>query len=1266
MLRMRKINGHTSCGLAVQELNEWYCIVSKYVLRDHRSRLRMPALVTISLFLQLGLLCSAGPECWKRVEIPCNYSSWNQIASNLSQKTEVVFADCGAKTFHLASQHHNITTVNELRITGRKASVIDCSCQDCKNQSAGFYLANITNFQLGNLQLRNCFNSEFNGGVYITGCTNVTIRNVTIENSRGTGLVLEDNAGEILIENSTFQCNGHGYSDSDGNSSVSLNQTYSGVGGLKMLIGGGVENSRVVINNCHFLRNIGQNGGGLSIVLWPRAQGNTVMIQNGNFTDNKCHNGGGGGLQIGYTTGNRLDTEAVVNNDITVQGCTFCQNHAKYGGGTAIFSTLGSPEFSKNKLQFVDCKWTANTAELGMAVDVAIAPWETYSRDGLFPSPVFTNCEFTNHSQERNIPKGVFSVIGFKVELQGKTTFAENNATGIDATSAVLDFRANSSVTFIRNQAIHGGAMRLTGLSTIFVNDNSTFLFEENKALHSGGALYVQSYDKHSIISSNSCFLQYKGDGKPRNITVIFKNNSIGSNYENTNNSRYRGDSIYATTILPCLEKCIKSITEKVPVTETLKCIGNFEFDKIENKRHLSTGADHFSHINTGPCQDTKCALVAKEGQFLNNRNVCQHSSPLIEPLKLIPGKLETVKLKLVDELCGEVFFHVSVTVHDKDISLDPAYSIITDNRIIIYGNPQDSGVMQLSAAGLREVSLQINVTVMECPPGYIHQNNSGPKRCICYLNMENHSTGIERCSDSKFQAYVKHGYWIGYVSKNDMRLAIAICPRGFCNESKSSREHPLPPESDVKDLSPYICNSNRHGTLCGTCKENNSAHYHSTTFRCKPNKLCQWGWAFYILSELVPISVLFLVVIFFNISFTSGQLNGVVFFMQVVDTMKLNAENFIDFGEFKNVSIIHKLVYRTFSLKTFAIHQFSFCLWSGASALDMLAFRYVTILYSLFLVFATAFFLKICNFHRKCSKGKINLRRSIIHGLSAFLVMSYSECTRVSLLILTIGTLRTISDTPETIKVSFYNGDYLHMGPEHLKYAIPAIFFILTMVSIPPLLLLSYPLCYKLFALLRIEESRFVQITCKIFPLEKIKPLFDSMQGTFKDRYRFFSGLYFMYRLCLLLTFLYSSTLPMYYTITGIQLTCILALHAMCGPYKKTWHNILDALLFANLAIINALTFINYQLTSANNSYTTIQNIICLQTVLVLIPLVYLVIYAAYHIVKAAGVCKSTPRDHREELDNSNEVIKNLETRHLDNSTMEMSEYRLLSPDRN
>ena len=211
-------------------------------------------------------------------------------------------------------------------------------------------------------------------------------------------------------------------------------------------------------------------------------------------------------------------------------------------------------------------------------------------------------------------------------------------------------------------------------------------------------------------------------------------------------------------------------------------------------------------------------------------------------------------------------------------------------------------------------------------------------------------------------------------------------------------------------------------------------------------------------------------------------------------------------------------------------------------------------------------------------------------------------------------------------------------------------------MVAIPPLLLLTYPLCYKLFALLKIEESKCAQITCKIVPLEKTKPLFDSIQGAFKDRYRFFAGLYFLYRLCALLSFTLSNTLTTHYTLTGALLVFMLTIHATFCPYKKRWHNILDAILFCNLIIINTITHYNYSFSFLKVSSSILATVmISLQSALILLPLVYLIAFTIYSIVvKTKPLCtlRCCRSAQQNTEDDSDIILKILDERNIENST--------------
>ena len=721
-------------------------------------------------------------------EIPCTNIE-HSLGSNDTNKT-IVFEDCGNGVFNLTSQFCR-SMASDLNITGDKATVIECS------NNTGMVFKNITNLFLKNLQIRNCYNPEFNGGIYITECTNITIKNITIENSRGTGLVLENNKGDVVIENCTFQNNGHAsenyhskYSFAD-STSKNLHKLKGG-GGLRILVGN-VNDSSISIRNCMILNNAAFSGGGMLIFVQCKTRRNTVVVHNSNFTGNKCGNGGGG-LQIGYVFA-AGKSRKTLKNQITVRECIFSSNIALYGGGTAVFSTLGTYKFSQNKFEFTNCSWINNKAvsELGMAVDIAIAPWETYTKLGLFPSPVFTDCTFSEHNLATvtRIPNSVLSVTEFPLEFRGGTTFRDNCATALEATSAELNFSANSNVEFIRNHGVHGGAMKLNGISVMFVRDNSTFTFEENRA-DFGGAIYVESY-KHSLIPSLSCFIQYKSSEverqSPNSVFFNFTNNVAGytdtskcvqkgDNTTDRDHCKYRGDSVYATTIAPCLEECLKS-NPYVNITDALKCIGNFSFDR-PNKRHISTAAHHFKHSDTDIDNKMRKVLMKfTDNQLCISENFSYSEVSPIQIDNFIPGRKQTLPLKLVDELCGEVFFHVSVHVlnSNKDsISIDPAYYIITNNTIVLRGQPGDSGTIQLSTVGISNKAIPVNVTLDECPPGYINHDN---KTCVCSAACpKDHYPGIERCDDEGFSAYVRHGYWMGYLneSRGSSFLASTIC----------------------------------------------------------------------------------------------------------------------------------------------------------------------------------------------------------------------------------------------------------------------------------------------------------------------------------------------------------------------------------------------------------------------------------------------------------------------------------------------------------
>ena len=282
---------------------------------------------------------------------------------------------------------------------------------------------------------------------------------------------------------------------------------------------------------------------------------------------------------------------------------------------------------------------------------------------------------------------------------------------------------------------------------------------------------------------------------------------------------------------------------------------------------------------------------------------------------------------------------------------------------------------------------------------------------------------------------------WKGSGSDTDDNrdiLATSICPVGFCQYGNSTvlrREVQLP--SKPEELEKAICGDSRKGILCGTCNEGYTAYYHSPQLSCyKEEPLsCKLGWLFYILSEIVPVTIVFGLVLAFNINLTSGGLNGFILFSQLQRTLY------------------------------FDILFMKYC---AARCLG----RYYSI---------------------------SALRNSIIHGISGFLVLCYTQTITVSFNILYSYRLAvSLNETVLVRKITrvWFSGDHESFGKGHLPYAVPALVVLQTVGCIPPIILLCYPQLNKVLTYLKLNKAWGLR---NLEYLNKLKPLFDSLQGTSK-----------------------------------------------------------------------------------------------------------------------------------------------------------------------
>ena len=216
-----------------------------------------------------------------------------------------------------------------------------------------------------------------------------------------------------------------------------------------------------------------------------------------------------------------------------------------------------------------------------------------------------------------------------------------------------------------------------------------------------------------------------------------------------------------------------------------------------------------------------------------------------------------------------------------------------------------------------------------------------------------------------------------------------------------------------------------------------------TTTASTSHANLINTGWLFYITSELVPVTIIFLIIIFFNITFTSGKINGFIFYSQVVVIFHVTADDFIPLpDEVKVLNRILHFFYLIFNLNVFTLDEMSFCLFKNATALDVIVFSYITLVYALVLIIGVILLMNKLNVRycckplRKCiGQQWQTIQGSIIHGLTAFLVLCYAKCAQASILLVSYAGIHgkggEILNT-----VVFYDGDitWFSKQPCHMQ----------------------------------------------------------------------------------------------------------------------------------------------------------------------------------------------------------------------------------------
>ena len=1192
-------------------------------------------------------------------------------------------------TFHLPGATHLVTFVNmtEIVIVGRSPATTEVICEG----TTGFVFINSSKLSLYNMTLAQCSSIQsstsrnlsagshdyisFSVGLYFLNCSDLTFEHVNISPSYAVGLALFNVRGNNSFFDCSFNDNYHppsvlgGESYGGGGAIVEFSYCIPGDmncgteesavvevsnahinfsrcqfksnaasssglvttityphgvehvgfgkgGGLAVYFKGKAINNTITLTECHIEYNNAKKGGGLYVQFADESQDNQVLVSNTIIDNNgiRCHAleehnyvGGGALVEFTYYPTNKEfwpNYQAnVTGNNVTFKMCYINSNTMCSGGGLSLVLARAAPYTPQtNSLLITNCTFYGNHAHQASALDISMQYPD--NGQGEFIVPIINQCVFQENEANSRTRTLVPSVTGYQlgigaVYIDGVSTkftrqniFQDNVGTGIVITDAVLSVLENASLIMERNSGRRGGAMVVTGKGCILSYPGVTFSFNKNVANQFGGAIYVESHfgDRSSPYKEH-CFFQY--------FNYILHPDYWDVNVSFSGNTAFTDSStVFLTSLLACVWPSGAEENLFNDIDRTL-CWSGWKYDNSTETQNCS------KYIKTSPA-------------YFDNTN------GYIYNMTVFPGHSAVMPIDMTNDLkqpMPRVVFYVS-SKNTSNAKVVSSSEFVVDNTLSVCGIPNRSrsAVFYVDTMEPRVLSTQLKVTIFPCPPGFYPEKekyNSMVKKCHCASSM------YFRCNHSQSKAYLLPGYCMYYSRSAKQRV-------GRCLATVTNPKSILLPQ-DSQDINKNVCGPlNRKGRLCGACREGYGVAVNHFVKCVKCNHSKSVGWLYYIIADILPITIFFIVIALFKVSATSAPMNAFVFFAQIVSLPFFHMQFPWVFGLSQHSNALQILVllpYCMWNLDFFSRAWNGVCLSPNLSNLHMLLLGYLSAFYPMVLIFLSYIGIELYdrNFRpivwiwkpfRRCLikfRSSWQPKTSIIDAFATFLMLSYTKVTVNSFFLLTF----THVTTPQGAHVEtlvYFDPQYTYLKEGHLPFALIAIIILLIFVLLPPVFLFLYPL--QMFQRCLNKSKN---------PCNVLHIFADAFQGCYKDRtsnnhdYRYFSGLYFLFRIIVLIIYISQPEPYVQFAVQQILSVLAILLFALVKPYKEAVYNKVDLMFFTLLSVMNSLSFLNFahELQSSN----LLQSVFAFNYFLCFLPLVYISGLLVYFLLKWRGV---------------------------------------------
>ena len=1012
------------------------------------------------------------------------------------------------------------------------------------------------------------------GGIVLWSCTKTTMLDVSSNNNKKWGIILQSGNKHTTMKGITVSYNhksGLVVQSSDFTTLCDIITRYNQEYGIYILN----SNDSIIRGVYATNNNRGILATGVKIV---------------NISRVIAHNNENGIILYNYTNITLIDVQAY--------------NNTKFGIGTyfGLDTVLWNIHIEGNSIEFQRC---SNVCITNLSLNyIQVHGLSLYQcTDILIEESSFSEVKLLPSLSNAAWP-AIISIYNTSILAIKNCNFTNNRISSIVATTTSI-IRVEGFILFENISVISGAAFVFSESSVLLVPENSTVVFRNNFASQYGAAFYIfteaisdismllinliyQQPDYNYIVTSKTeCFVRVKRNATNTTRFIFINNTSveggdvlyggqIAAGYDGdwncllsfknisdmtdqSSGMEYRRITSTPSRVCICHDTSPDCLIVVDPRTHDLypgetisinaavvgQDFGTISGDiyaQLMESEHgsISVGANQKMGYNGGmckllnytlfsDCEDCKTALVLtvdrKKVFKLMHVNDNDRLNESWHILQSVPD---------YNELAA-YFFH-EFFKHDKNAEIQfvftkayyTAINKTIDDFFMISSEKYDISHPEILKNKLRfpqqiyTYPLYINIQFSACPIGFTLSQH----KCDCIKLLQQMST--VKC-DIQDQTIARAGsVWVG-IDANETIAGSQHCPLNYCkNESIKvtlQDKNATGPDSQ--------CNYKRSGILCGGCQPGLSLALGS--------EQCLHCSNAYI-SLIIPITLAGFLLVFFikvlDLTVCQGTINGLIFYSNIISA---NKHLYYNQSDTNPITLFIAWFNLDLGIET--------CFYDGLTAYARTWLQFVFPIY----IWCIAGAIIILANHSK--------RVAAISGnngvpvLATLFLLSYAKLFNAIISVLSYTILYT-SQGQRLVWTTDGNIDYL--GPEHAP---------LFVVAVAVLLFLWLP-----YTLILLFGKYLHKLNCHLISryLLKLKPFLDANYAPFHDRHQYWFGVILVVKAVILFSSAIIPTSSGNIVVLSVALTTLLLTYWGHMVFRNVSATLLHTSFFANLAALN------------------------------------------------------------------------------------------------